>query len=159
MSNEIENIWKRIERLEREIQDRKRVISDLKNQAEGLVAVQIKTQGPKPEKLIDARVLENSTSASMDENTLTSEKIEQLIVSEQYVLFPATDLTVCCLVLANRFCVIGQSACVDHENFDPEKGRKIARDDAKRKIWELEGYLLKNELYAKQLAKAQPTKK
>lgn len=55
-------------------------------------------------------------------------------------------LTICVLVLKNGFTVTGESACASPENFDPEIGRKIARDNAVNKIWMLEGYLLKDKL-------------
>lgn len=55
-------------------------------------------------------------------------------------------LTFCVLVLRNGFTVTGESACASPENFDPEIGRKIARDNARNKIWMLEGYLLKDRL-------------
>jgi hypothetical protein len=56
-------------------------------------------------------------------------------------------LTFCVLVLRNGFTVVGESACASPENFDPELGRKIARDNAKNKIWMLEGYSLKQKLH------------
>lgn len=56
-------------------------------------------------------------------------------------------LTFCVLVLKNGFTVTGESACASPENFDPEIGRKIARDNAVNKIWMLEGYLLKQRLH------------
>lgn len=56
-------------------------------------------------------------------------------------------LTFCVLVLRNGFTVTGESACASPENFDAEIGRKIARDNAKNKIWLLEGYLLKQKLH------------
>ena len=56
-------------------------------------------------------------------------------------------LTFCVLVLRNGFTVTGESACASPENFDAEIGRKIARDNAKNKIWLLEGYLLKQRLH------------
>lgn len=56
-------------------------------------------------------------------------------------------LTFCVLTLRNGFTVTGESACASPENFDPEIGRKIARDNAKNKIWLLEGYLLKQKLH------------
>lgn len=44
----------------------------------------------------------------------------------------------------------GYSACVSKENFDTEIGQKIAKDNvmkpASDKLWELEGYLLRNVL-------------
>ena len=84
---------------------------------------------------------------------VTSEDIERVIVSEQYHQFEGTTFTVCLLELKNGFQIIGESACADHKNFDAELGRKIAREKAKNKIWELEGYLLKERLYWEELAK------
>ncbi|PKM43242.1 MAG: hypothetical protein CVV05_15460 [Gammaproteobacteria bacterium HGW-Gammaproteobacteria-1] len=79
---------------------------------------------------------------------ITPERIEQVIVGEDYHVFPGTTLTVCCLTLANGFTVTGESACASPENFDAELGAKIARDNAKQKIWQLEGYALRNQLSA-----------
>lgn len=56
-------------------------------------------------------------------------------------------LTFCVLELRNGFTVTGESACASPENFDAEIGRKIARENARQKIWPLEGYLLKQKLY------------
>lgn len=56
-------------------------------------------------------------------------------------------LTFCVLILKNGFTVTGESACASPENFDPEIGRKIAYENARNKIWQLEGYLLKEKLY------------
>jgi hypothetical protein len=58
-------------------------------------------------------------------------------------------LTFCVLVLKNGFTVTGESACASPENFDAEIGRKIARENAKQKIWVLEGYLLRQKLSLK----------
>ena len=55
-------------------------------------------------------------------------------------------LTFCVLVLKNGFTVTGESACASPENFDAEIGRKIARENAKQKIWSLLGFLLKEKL-------------
>ena len=48
------------------------------------------------------------------------------------------------------FLATGFSACVSKENFNQEIGNKIARQNAREKIWELEGYLLKEKLYQAQ---------
>lgn len=58
-------------------------------------------------------------------------------------------LTFCVLVLKNGFTVTGESACASPENFNAEIGRKIARANAREKIWALEGYLLKQRLHEK----------
>lgn len=61
---------------------------------------------------------------------------------------PLALLTFCVLILKNGFTVTGESACASPENFDAEIGRKIARDNAKQKIWPLMGYALRTELAA-----------
>lgn len=96
---------------------------------------------------------------------VTPERIEEVISSEFY--FTAGEgvlgasamgskpagkadslnrLTYCVLVLQNGYTVTGESACVSSANFDPEIGKKIARQKAIDKIWPLEGYLLKDKL-------------
>lgn len=79
---------------------------------------------------------------------VTPGMIEAAIVGEDYHVFGGSTLTVCCLTLKNGFTVTGESACASPENFDAELGRKIARDNAKQKIWALEGYALRNKLAA-----------
>ena len=78
---------------------------------------------------------------------LTPDQIEARIKSEVYCVFPGTSVTVCLLYLENGFSVTGESASVSVENFDVDIGREIARNNAKSKIWSLEGYLLKQRLH------------
>jgi hypothetical protein len=59
---------------------------------------------------------------------------------------PLGLLTFCVLVLKNGFTVTGESACASPENFNAEIGRKIAFENARQKIWPLEGYVLRNKL-------------
>ncbi|MBU4685052.1 hypothetical protein KC224_00815 [Cedecea davisae] len=73
-------------------------------------------------------------------------RIKSEYVEGERILAPLDLLTFCVLVLRNGFTVTGESACASPENFDPEIGRKIARDNAVNKIWALEGYLLKQKL-------------
>lgn len=80
---------------------------------------------------------------------ITPKVIDDVISNEQYHVFAGTTLTVCCLTLRNGFYVTGESACVSPENFDAELGRRIARENARSKIWTLEGYALRNRLAAK----------
>lgn len=77
---------------------------------------------------------------------VTPQRIEEVIVSEDYYVFPGTTLTVCCLLLANGFAVTGESACASPENFNAALGKEIARANAKERIWSLEGYVLRNRL-------------
>ena len=77
---------------------------------------------------------------------VTAEVVERQIVSEDYYQWPGTTVISCRLGLKNGFSVLGMSACVATENFDEELGRRIAYDDARNKIWALEGYLLRSHL-------------
>lgn len=77
---------------------------------------------------------------------LTPEHIDSVISKEAFYIFPDTTLTVCCLTLKNGFQVTGESAAVSFKNFDKEIGERIARSNARNKIWSLEGYLLRNSL-------------
>lgn len=56
-------------------------------------------------------------------------------------------LTICILTLENGFTITGESACASPENFDKLIGQKLAYENARNKIWQLEGYLLKEQLY------------
>lgn len=79
---------------------------------------------------------------------LTPDHIDAQIVREAYHVFDGTTLTVCALTLQNGFVVVGESAAASPQNFDRDIGRKIARDNARNKIWALEGYALRNKLAA-----------
>ena len=98
--------------------------------------------------MLDEKNIENEiTRKGLDAPRLTPASIDATIMGEQYHVFPGTTLTVCCLHLRNGFTVTGESACASPENFDPEIGRKIARQNAREKIWGLEGYLLREKLH------------
>jgi hypothetical protein len=77
---------------------------------------------------------------------ITPADIDRAIVAEAYYVFPGTTLTVVCLTLLNGFTVVGESACASPENFNAEIGRKLAREHARNKIWQLEGYRLRSAL-------------
>jgi hypothetical protein len=94
------------------------------------------------EQAIEKEIQEKNLNAPR----LTPDLIDAAIKEEDYHVFENTCLTVCCLTLRNGFTVTGESACASPENFDAEIGRKIARDNARNKIWMLEGYLLKERL-------------
>ena len=95
----------------------------------------------------DDQIESDIVAKKLDAPRLSPEKIEDVIVGEQYYRFPRTTMTVCCIMLRNGYCVTGESAAVSPENFDAEIGRKVARQNARDKIWALEGYLLKQKIY------------
>jgi hypothetical protein len=59
---------------------------------------------------------------------------------------PLDLLTVCFITTQNGFVVVGKSAPASAENFDEQKGRQFARDDAIRQLWPLMAYSLKQDI-------------
>lgn len=78
----------------------------------------------------------------------SSEEFNSLPEGERFINPPQQLdlLTFCVIVLKNGFTVTGESACASPENFNAEIGQKIAYENARNKIWQLEGYLLKEKL-------------
>jgi len=102
----------------------------------------------KDEAAIEAEI----QSKGLNAPRLTPDFIDSVIADEAFYVFPGTTLTVCALTLINGFIVTGESASASPSNFDEGIGRKIARDNARNKIWQLEGYRLRQALYEDVLA-------
>lgn len=76
---------------------------------------------------------------------ITKEFLLSIIEDKRFHRLTET-LTICTLTLRNGFTVTGESACVSPENYDKEIGERVAFENAFNKIWQLEGYVLKNKL-------------
>lgn len=72
---------------------------------------------------------------------LTPDLIDDAIIRAEYHVFQGKH-TVCCLTLKNGYTVLGESACVSPANYNLEIGRDVAYENARLKVWPLEGYLL-----------------
>lgn len=84
-------------------------------------------------------------------NRVTKESIQLKIQRTEFLRIPDSTVTVCVIFLENGFKSVGHSACVDASNFDENIGRDIAYENAFNKIWEIEGYLLAENLYREKL--------
>ena len=104
--------------------------------------------------LNEAAVEDEIQAKGLNAPRLTPELIDKQIAGEAYHIFPGTTLTVCALTLRNGYLVVGESAAASPSNFNEELGRKIARDNARNKIWALEGYVLRNTLAAMDMTSA-----
>ena len=78
---------------------------------------------------------------------LTPADIDAVIIGETFTVLPSGKAMVCELTLASGFTVRGESACVSVANFDIGIGQKISREDARNKVWQLEGYRLQCDLH------------
>lgn len=94
----------------------------------------------------EAAVEQRIQAKGLNAPRLTPALIDATITGDAYHVFPGTTLTVCALTLRNGFIVTGTSAAASAENFDEAIGREIARKNARERIWELEGYLLRERL-------------
>lgn len=79
-------------------------------------------------------------------NTVTLSRIQSRVVGAEYVVMPDGRTTICQLTLVNGFTVRGESSCVDIKNFNKALGEKYAYENAIEKCWQLEGYLLAEEM-------------
>ena len=81
--------------------------------------------------------------------SLDEEKLESLVERIYYHRVPDTTATICAITLKNGFTVVGESACIDPENFNHSIGEQVAYNNAFEKIWQLEGYRIKSQLAEK----------
>ena len=82
---------------------------------------------------------------------LTPAHIDSQIKEIRYHRVDGTTTTICSLILMNGFVVNGESASASLANFDKDLGNKIAFNNARDKIWMLEGYLLRQKLHESQI--------
>jgi hypothetical protein len=107
-------------------------------QAEG----QEQPMGKAAEEQINMQIRENHANAPR----ITPEIIDSRIRQVKYYNFPGTTLMICAIELMNGHHAVGESACASPSNYDEAIGRRLAYDCARRKIWELEAYVLRNVL-------------
>lgn len=97
------------------------------------------------EKLTDA--IAGLTPTDSRPRHLTPTDIEAAIVGADYSTHPDTTITICVLLLRNGAKVVGVNyGAIDAQRQDWEIGKREARAQAVEKVWELEGYALRNKL-------------
>ena len=77
---------------------------------------------------------------------LTPKDIDSKIKSKTFTILPSGKVMVCEIILNNGFSVRGEASTISKENFDQEVGEEISFNNARDKIWQLEGYLLQEVL-------------
>ena len=79
-----------------------------------------------------------------DAPRVTAETIRAKIDDVNYVHIDV--MTIAVITMKNGFKVTGQAAPASPANFDAQVGERYAYEDAVRKLWQLEGYLLCEQL-------------
>lgn len=80
-------------------------------------------------------------------NRVTVSDMERKIKMTVYQRLEGTTTTVCQITLENGFTLIGTSGCVDPKNYNQALGEKYAYEKAFEKMWDLEGYLLRQRRF------------
>lgn len=89
----------------------------------------------------------NHPNELVKRTSVTTTDLQEKTKKVEYFVVPNTTTTLCFMHLHCGFLIIGKSACVDPAKFNTALGEKYSYEDAINKMWELEGYLLANELY------------
>lgn len=78
---------------------------------------------------------------------ITSHHVDACIVSSTYTTLPSGKTVICELTLVNGFTVIGEAYVVNHADFKESIGRKVSYENARKKVYEMEAYLLHQRLH------------
>lgn len=80
-------------------------------------------------------------------NRITLESMKAKIDKVEY-MWPSCipHMTICVILLENGYALVGTSAPGDPENYNAELGQKFAYEDALRKMWPLEAYLMRERM-------------
>ena len=81
-------------------------------------------------------------------NKVTQEQINNILDNSDYKIFHRVFDKQCVVValLPNGFTLVGESACVDPNNYDETIGYDLAMKDIEKQLWMLEGYLLQQKM-------------
>ena len=79
---------------------------------------------------------------------IPEEKIEKIIAESEYEIWePFEGITIMAMRLPNGYVIVESSGCVDPAEYDRELGVFYCKEALKRKVWQLEGYVRKNEYH------------
>ncbi len=95
----------------------------------------------------EASIEQEIKDKNLNAPRLRPEDIDRVIANKSFTRLPSGKSLVCELTLQNGFVVHGISSCVSIENFDQEIGEKISYQNAREKVWELEGYRLQQSSF------------
>ena len=93
----------------------------------------------------EAEIEKKIKEKGLEAPRLSPDKIDAAIKGKTFTNLPSGKCVICEITLQNGFTVRGESACVSVANFNQEIGNQIAFENARNKIWQLEGYLLQEK--------------
>jgi hypothetical protein len=91
---------------------------------------------------------DEAAAVAKTENRVTIDSILAKIHREEYIRpIYMKHMTIAVITMQNGYAVVGTATPADPTNFDQKLGKKFAKEDAIRKLWALEGYLLRETLH------------
>lgn len=75
------------------------------------------------------------------------DKMKELVKSTEYINPESLPhMTIAVVVLENGYALMGMSAPADPANFNADLGKEYAYEDALRKLWPLEAYVMRDHM-------------
>lgn len=79
---------------------------------------------------------------------VTGSDVDDLLERSKFIIDRVFDkCTIVSCQLPNGFVIVETSSCVDPDNYDEDLGVEVCMKRIKDKVWELEGYLLQNDIH------------
>lgn len=91
----------------------------------------------------------NHPNLEIRRTRVTLSDVQDKIKHVSYAVLPETTTTLCVMTMKNGYVVLGTSACADPSMFNKALGEQYSYGDAIEKLWPLEGYLLREEMFGK----------
>ncbi len=91
--------------------------------------------------------MQDTTQPTPFRTKVSISDIQSKIKHATYTVLPDGKTTICQLHMENGYTINGTSSCVDPANYNKALGEKYAYEKAVDNCWELEGYLLADEIF------------
>lgn len=78
---------------------------------------------------------------------IPKEHIENLMAHSDYEIWEVSSCTIVAMTLPNGYTIVESSGCIDPSEYDHDLGVELCKAALERKVWQLEGYLHKQEFY------------
>ena len=95
----------------------------------------------------EAQIEQLIQELDLNDIRLTPAMVDAAIDSYSFQVLPGTLVTLCTMKLKKGAIVTGESHVISPSNFKEKVGQEVSYKNAREKIWELEGYLLRQRVY------------
>lgn len=102
--------------------------------------------------IIEEKQCEGSKTPFEFQTKVTGKDVDDLMERSKFIIDTVFDkCTIVSCKLPNGFVIVETSSCVDPDNYDEDLGVEVCMKRIKDKVWELEGYLLQNDIHMRDM--------